>query len=135
MPKITGSQQQSHMIPTTLISHALMCARALPPNACAARALEGKMQIQTIAITFTTHQEVELQDTILPEFDKIKRVDRDFLQHAVITLNFQHGYIEWLGQRIAMKATIGGVSTMMVDEHTFFVMREQKRMMMLLILK
>eukprot|EP00957_Ditylum_brightwellii_P196846 14997779-Ditylum_brightwellii.AAC.1 len=44
-------------------------------------------------------------------------VGRDFLQRAGINLNFQHGYMEWLGQKVAMKATVDGLHSATTDEH------------------
>eukprot|EP00957_Ditylum_brightwellii_P149748 11404322-Ditylum_brightwellii.AAC.1 len=39
-------------------------------------------------------------------------VGRDFLQRAGIKLDFEHGSIEWLGQKVAMKATVDGLQPM-----------------------
>eukprot|EP00957_Ditylum_brightwellii_P186861 14229401-Ditylum_brightwellii.AAC.1 len=46
-------------------------------------------------------------------------VGRDFLNRAGINLDFQHGFMEWLNQQVAMKATVDGFQT--VDEQSFFL--------------
>eukprot|EP00957_Ditylum_brightwellii_P123610 9424528-Ditylum_brightwellii.AAC.1 len=46
-------------------------------------------------------------------------VGQDFLQRAGIRLNFKFGYMEWLEQRVAMKATVNVVHSRTIDEHEF----------------
>ena len=78
---------------------------------------------------------VKLNDIVLPEFDKTKIVDkldahvfdspcaydvilgRDFLCRVGLSLNFENGYIEWMGQRIQMRSTINGLNSIRVEEH------------------
>eukprot|EP00957_Ditylum_brightwellii_P209811 15363344-Ditylum_brightwellii.AAC.1 len=84
LPKVRAEPTPQHMIPITIMvartiqrcesgrllkklfdsggSHTLIHERALPLNASAVRSDKGKRQLQTIAGTFTTHQEVELRE-------------------------------------------------------------------------
>eukprot|EP00957_Ditylum_brightwellii_P203205 15333638-Ditylum_brightwellii.AAC.1 len=91
--------------------------------------------MQTIAGNFNTSREVNLREILLPEFDKTKRIDgitayvfdapcqynmiigRDFLCKAKINLNFEHGFMEWLETRIAMKATTDWDPAQSVQEY------------------
>eukprot|EP00957_Ditylum_brightwellii_P019351 1459699-Ditylum_brightwellii.AAC.1 len=109
-------------------------ARALPPNASHVVNSESS-SILTIAGTFESKRMVKLTDIALPEFGKTKRIDqlnayvfdspcaydvilgRDFLYRAGLNLNFEKGYIEWMGQRIQMRSTINRLNSLTVEEH------------------
>eukprot|EP00957_Ditylum_brightwellii_P118479 9036198-Ditylum_brightwellii.AAC.1 len=55
-------------------------------------------------------------------------IGRDFLQRAGININFQHGYMEWLGIKVVMKATLDEVQS--TEENFFLIMMKWKQRML-----
>ena len=121
-------------------SHTMIHEIALPLNVSPVLSQLGRQKMQTVAGLFETNREVQLQEIILPEFDKTKQIDgqtahvfnspcnydiilgRDFLSKAGITLNFKQGYIEWLEQRIPIKPKVAWMDETTVNEYLYFFM-------------
>eukprot|EP00957_Ditylum_brightwellii_P014322 1078154-Ditylum_brightwellii.AAC.1 len=76
---LTRSVHQGMPLPKVLCnsvgSHSFIRAKALPPGVSLRLLQEGRKEMQTIAGIFSTNQEVDLREIILPELDRVKRID------------------------------------------------------------
>ena len=111
-----------------------MSRRSLPKG-CVPSKVDKPAKSNTIGGSFSSQYVVSLENIVLPEFDRNKRIDhqqvfvfdgpcrydlilgRDFCRKAGIHLDLEHSTMQWMGQTIPFKDTsFFGSSTATEDE-------------------